>query len=101
MLFKAACKTTAMGIMPHTDIEKALDLAFSLDIPFWPQLPNLSFYEDMYVQASQNFPGITVDEENQKLLFDSAGFERELAGYSEIAARTDTFTLSERYSRVY
>ncbi|MFH0942169.1 MAG: hypothetical protein V1823_04015 [Chloroflexota bacterium] len=101
MLFRAACKTTAMGIMPHADIEKALELAFSLDIPFWPQLPNLSFYEDMYVQASQNFPGITVDEENKRLLFDSAGFERELANYSEMAARPDTFALSERYSRVY
>lgn len=101
MPFRAACKTTAMGIMPHADIEKALELALGLDIPFWPQLPNLSFYEDMYVQASQNFPGITVDEENKKLLFDSAAFERELPRYSELISRPETFVLSESYSLVY
>ncbi len=61
------CRTTAMGIMPHTDVEKALELALGLDIPFWPQLPKVSFYEDMYVQASQNFPGIVVDFENKRI----------------------------------
>ena len=52
MKLYAGCKTTAMGIMPHTDIDRAIELAFSLDIPFWPQLPNVSFYEDMYAQSS-------------------------------------------------
>lgn len=100
-LFKASCKTTAMGIMPHTDIEKALELAFSLDIPFWPQLPNVGFYEDMYVQASQNFPGITVDVEAEKIRFDSIRFEEELGDYSQKMAEPETFTLSQRYSVVY
>jgi hypothetical protein len=57
-----------MGIMPHTDIEKALKLALSLDIPFWPQLPKVSFYEDMYAQALQNCkskpPVVTVSVES-------------------------------------
>ena len=56
MRLQANCQTTAMGIMPHTDVERALQLALSLDIPFFPQLPNTGFYEDMYVQASQHFP---------------------------------------------
>jgi len=43
--------TTAMAVMPHTDVERALKAALSLDVPFWPQLPNTSYYEDMYVQA--------------------------------------------------
>ena len=47
-----------MGIMPHTDIGRALELSLGLDIPFWPQLPHVSYYEDMYVQASEHFPGI-------------------------------------------
>ena len=41
--------TTAMAVMPHTDVDRALETALSLDIPFWPQLPNYSYYEDMYV----------------------------------------------------
>ena len=55
------CQTTAMGIMPHNDVERVLNLALSLDIPFWPQLPNINFYEDMYAQVSQNFPRIIID----------------------------------------
>ncbi|MDZ7761515.1 MAG: hypothetical protein U5L00_14830 [Desulfovermiculus sp.] len=58
--------TTAMAVMPHTDAQKAQELALSLDIPYWPQLPLLSYYEDMYVQASEHFPGIILDVENQK-----------------------------------
>jgi len=47
--------TTAMAIMPHTDAERALEMALSMDVPFWPQLPNYSYYEDMYVQAAEHF----------------------------------------------
>ena len=39
MKLEGNCQTTAMGIMPHTDVEKALELSLSLDIPYWPQLP--------------------------------------------------------------
>jgi len=99
--FKGNCQTTAMGIMPHTDIDRALELSLSLDIPFWPQLPNVSYYEDMYVQASEHFPGITVDTEEKKLHFDNARFEKELPLYSEKMAAAETFTLSGEYSAVY
>jgi methionine synthase II (cobalamin-independent) len=33
------------------------------DIPAWPQLPQRSFKENMYVQFSEGFPGIMVNEE--------------------------------------
>ena len=59
-----------MGIMPHRDVDRALQLTLSLDIPFWPQLPHISYYEDMYAQFSQHFPGITIDEANKRLSFD-------------------------------
>ena len=99
--FAAACQTTAMGIMPHTDMERALKLAFSLDIPFWPQLPNTSFYEDMYVQASEGFPGITVDTENKKLHFDRTRFDAELGSYSERMNDPRSFELTRDYSVVF
>jgi len=99
--FKGNCQTTAMGIMPHTDIEKALELSLNLDIPFWPQLPNVSYYEDMYAQASQHFPGIVIDADNKKISFDSARFQEDLNEYSEKMADPVTFSLSEDYSVVY
>lgn len=41
--------TTAMAVMPHRDVDRALETALSLDIPYWPQLPHVSYREDMYV----------------------------------------------------
>ncbi|MBI4285111.1 MAG: hypothetical protein HY670_04315 [Chloroflexi bacterium] len=99
--FAANCRTTAMGIMPHTDVDRAIDLALGLDIPFWPQLPNVSFYEDMYVQTSQSFPGMVVDLAAEKIGFDSARFQAELGDYTERMADPATFTLSGEYSSVY
>ena len=61
--------TTAMAILPHEAAEPALDLALSLDIPFWPQLPHMSYYEDMYVQAAEHFPGILLDIDKRTLRF--------------------------------
>jgi len=51
IVFKARCSTTAMGIMPYGGVNRALELALSLDIPFWPQLSKVSPYEDMCIQA--------------------------------------------------
>ena len=61
--------TTAMAVMPHTDAERALEMALSVDVPFWPQLPNYNYYEDMYVQAAEHFPGILLDLDKRTLRF--------------------------------
>jgi hypothetical protein len=90
-----------MGIMPHKDIEQALGLALSLDIPFWPQLPKVSLYEDMYVQTSQNFPGITIDFDKGRLTFDTAKFEKELDEYFVKRDLPDIFALTAEYSAVF
>jgi hypothetical protein len=99
--FSPNCQTTAMGIMPHTDIERALEVVLSLDIPFWPQLPKVSYFEDMYVQASENFPGVRIDITNQKILFDLSRFYEELPSYFEKADDPQTFKLTKEYSLVY
>ena len=67
-------QTTAMAVMPHKDVESALDLALTMDIPFWPQLPHVSYTEDMYVQAAEHFPGILLDMENRTLRFSMEKF---------------------------
>jgi hypothetical protein len=97
----ANCETTAMGIMPHRDVDKAIGLALSLDIPFWPQLPNVSFMEDMYAQASQGFPGIRVDLAKERVEFDSLRFAEEIDSYSERMNEPSYFVLDEVHSLVY
>jgi len=101
LAFEARCGTTAMGIMPHSDVGRALELALGLDIPFWPQLPKVSLYEDMYVQASQNFPGIAIDFERGRLSFDTARFQQELDAYFEKMEAPETFALTAGYSAVF
>lgn len=90
-----------MGIMPHRDVDQALGLALSLDIPFWPQLPNVSLYEDMYVQTSENFPGIAIDFEKGRLIFNTARFEEELEDYFVKMEHQETYALTIEYSKVF
>jgi len=93
--------TTAMGIMPHTSVDASLDAALALDIPFWPQLPRVSYHEDMYVQAMENFPGVVIDEENRRIHVDSGRFMDELPFYLENEASPDLFRMSPEFSLVY
>ncbi|MEW5706412.1 MAG: methionine synthase [Actinomycetota bacterium] len=74
MSFKAKCMATAIGSVPHTDVEQACRLALNnlVHIPMWPQLPNISFKENMYVQYSQGMPGVTIDETERRIYFDTA-----------------------------
>ena len=93
--------TTAMAVMPHTDVDRALEMALSLDVPFWPQLPLVNYFEDMYVQASEHFPGILLDLEKRTLRF---SMEKFVAEFEETMAHFDEpeyFDISEDYSVVY
>ncbi len=93
--------TTAMGVMPHTEVDAALDLALSLDVPFWPQLPLYNFYEDMYVQASENFPGIILDTHKRTIKFSKEKFYEELPRTIENFENQEFFDISKKYSIVY
>lgn len=92
------CLTTAMGILPHTSIEEGMKAALSVDIPFWPQLPRYSFYEDMYVQVSEHFPGIVVDEAKLRVELELERFYAELPDYANRADDDGFLRLSPRYS---
>ncbi len=60
------CRATAIGSMPHTDPVQACQqvVRYLKDIPAWPQLPDRSFLENMYVQYSQGFPGVVLKDES-------------------------------------
>ena len=93
--------TTAMAVMPHKDIDRAMEVALTVDIPFWPQLPRYSYYEDMYVQASEHFPGILLDLENRTLRFSLDKFIEELEGVMSRFDEPAYFDISDTYSAVY
>ena len=60
------CLPTVIGSMPHNDAKEACSLIthYLKDIPAWPQLPNRSFQENMYVQFSQGFPGVVLKRDS-------------------------------------
>ncbi len=93
--------TTAMAVMPHTDVDRALNTALSLDIPFWPQLPRLNYHEDMYVQAGEHFPGIVLDLENRTLKFSMEKFMEELGDVMNRFDSPEIFDISKTFSAVY
>ena len=93
--------TTAMAVMPHRDVDRALQVALSMDVPFWPQLPLYSYHEDMYVQASEHFPGILLDLEKRTLRFSMEKFTAELEETLAHFEEPEYFDVSETYSVVY
>ncbi|MFC1951244.1 methionine synthase [Chloroflexota bacterium] len=70
--FSPSGLATAIGSMPNIDAGESLDvvLKYLPDIPVWPQLPKRSFLENMYVQYSEGFPGVVVDDENERIYVD-------------------------------
>jgi hypothetical protein len=90
-----------MAVMPHTDVDRAMATALSLDVPFWPQLPNYSYYEDMYVQAAEHFPGIVLDLEKRTLRFSMDKFIQELEAAMVALEDPGFLDISATYSKVY
>ncbi len=101
MKLEGNCQTTAMGIMPHNDVDQALQLALSLDIPFWPQLPKVNFFEDMYAQVSEHFPGIILDTEKRSVRFSIDKFYEDFEDYMPHWEEEEIFRLSPEYSVVF
>jgi methionine synthase II (cobalamin-independent) len=64
----------AVGSFPHQHPEEALDLIFRYlpQIPLWPQLPQRDFRENMYIQYSNGMPSVIIDEERQRIYFDTS-----------------------------
>ncbi|MBM4429624.1 MAG: methionine synthase [Chloroflexi bacterium] len=63
---------TATGSLPLSDVGEAWAWTrkYLPQIPCWPQLPRRSYLENMYAQYSENFPGIVLDLEAERLYVD-------------------------------
>ncbi|MBT4511737.1 MAG: hypothetical protein HOC20_05970 [Chloroflexi bacterium] len=101
MNFEANCRTTAMGVMPHKDHKRALELALNLDIPYWPQLPRITFSEDMFAQLADGFPGTMTNHEDKYVSFNTERFFDDLANYSAKMDDPSAFSLNGHNSMTY
>ena len=101
MEFKGMC--TAIGSLPHQDVEKACEIVLESfpQIPAWPQLPRLNLRENMYIQVSEGMPCVVLDEKKGMVYFQTKGdIESELEKFYEkiIENRVDYFKLSHEYA---
>lgn len=79
------CATLAIGSLPHTDAEAAVDLMFRYNpvCPGWPQLPKIDFREGMYIQYAEGMPAAVVDEADRRIWFDLEKAPAEMAYFYE------------------
>lgn len=90
---------TGIGSLPHLDPDEACRLVLqTFDIPFWPQLPRLSFLEWMVPQYSEGMPFIKVDSENE-LIHISRDDSDQLDRFYEASGRVSRTAISEDYAR--
>lgn len=93
--------STGIGSLPHKNVEEAVEFIFknfSSEIPFWPQLVNVSFKENMYAQFSEGIPNIKILEEKQKIYFSKEEEKDSLLFYENIK-NIEYFKISENYAR--
>ena len=63
-------KPLGIGSLPYIEPAEAwqIILEYFPEIPFWPQLTKRSYLENMYVQFSENLPGLLLDKRNEKII---------------------------------
>jgi hypothetical protein len=76
---------TGIGSLPHTQMELALQMALSVDVPYLPQLPAENPSELMVPAALEGLPGLHAGEDGACTV-DLGGWE---AGRGELESRID------------
>jgi len=95
------CAPTLIGSLPGADPVGACAMINRrlTDLPGWPQLPRRVNLENMYIQYSEGFPGIVID--NEKIRFDRApDFDSKLEQlYTDsFDGNSDSYPVSKEYA---
>lgn len=94
-----AFSTTGIGSMPYSNASEACELIFrACDIPFWPQLPRISFKEFMIPQYSEGMPFLNIDSEKQSVWVEKDGSD-ELDRFYEVWTEESKIAISEDYAK--
>lgn len=71
--FKGNCSATAIGSFPHLKVEEACNLISRTlpELPCWPQLPKVSFVEEMCVQYAEGMPFFRLQPEQRRFYLEA------------------------------
>jgi hypothetical protein len=103
-IFKPYCMATGIGSLPYPRVEGASEIIMTSlrEAPFWPQLPNRSYLENMYAQYAEQFPGMVIDVPGKQMFVDTEApeYPEQLeAFYARIIADdVDYFAISRNYA---
>jgi hypothetical protein len=91
--------TTGIGSLPHLDAQEACRLILNtFDIPFWPQLPGLSFKELMIPQYSEGLPFLKTDVQKETIWIERNSSD-ELERFYESWTEESRISISEDYAQ--
>ena len=95
-------EATGIGSVPFRDARLACREIFDnfSKVPFWPQLPQRSFLENMYAQFSDNIPGLVLDVNNKTIHIDTSRLSSSIEEvYGKCVENdVDFFALSKEYA---
>jgi len=98
--FQPHLATTGIGSLPLTDPASAAAfvLGADLSIPFWPQLPQRSFLEQMIPQYAEAMPCVQPSESEGRIVLDAAEKYQHLQRFYEafLSEKLDDLGLSEQ-----
>jgi methionine synthase II (cobalamin-independent) len=91
--------TTGIGSLPHRDaLEATMLILNTFDIPFWPQLPRLSFRELMIPQYSEGLPFLKMDEQKETIWVERNSSD-ELERFYESWTEKSRISISEDHAQ--
>lgn len=91
--------TTGIGSLPHCNADEACRLILeTFDIPFWPQLAQLSFREFMITQYSEGMPFLRINTEKSTVWIEKDNTE-ELKTFYEKWSDESKIAISENYAK--
>ena len=91
--------TTGIGSLPHRNaLEATMLILDTFDIPFWPQLPGISFKELMLPQYSEGLPFLKMDT-NKETIWIEKNSSDELERFYESWTEESRIAISEDYAQ--
>lgn len=90
--------TTGIGSLPHHNaLDATMLILDTFDIPFWPQLPGLSFKELMIPQYSEGMPYLKMDTDKE-MMWIARNSSDELERFYESWTEESRIAISQDYA---
>ena len=104
MTLKGNLLPLGIGSMPFDNISEAMEQVFEnyKEFPYWPQLPNINNYENMYIQYCEGLPKCKLDIEKGSVhmtMNELENSDREKFYNNVIQNRAEYFKITEKFSK--